>query len=803
MILNRMELENIRSYKKAEVEFAPGIILFQGDIGSGKSSLLLALEFALFGGTQQHFYDKILRHGEDSAWVSLDFTVDDVEYTAYRSIRRTSAGIQPHECHLDVGDSRMELSWREMRERIDALLKLREGSGFKVETFHMGIYIPQEKMNEILSINDDQRLTSIRRVFNLEDYKRAVDNISILSRELKTEITRLETKAEVLEDSRAELERSKKEEIEKRSELEDSEVELKNITKELDVLGERLRELSELNEERLFLENEKKNLDSRLIRLNRELEMAVTRMEELEQDESRLEGLKEKNHEYERLKSRAEEVKGEVRRREGMERKKDALVTRLEVERERLEELKARRERKDVLEEEIRRKEGIRQEIEGLRAEREGLEKKRTELLGEIRSLEKGISSLLQEKKEIRELEDEAECPKCKQPISGEHVSVIMGDIDNRVKESKDQVDKLSSEANEIRDVLKEIQHRIDRLTGEERDLYSKEKELEQMRGMEEEIREMEKNHSGRIKEIEALEKELESFEHTSDDLDEMGSLMDELVRYRDEYIALVEKLKKRGELESTMEKAEESMADTRKTLDEVVKKQCEIQEKFSETVYQETREKHQAAIGMESKLKERIHNMRSSLENIGRNIEALEERLREMEDHRTKARRFKVLKSWIEGPFKESIRTMEEHRMMQINRQFEHYFRSWFNEILDDPEKYAYLDDKLAPIISTANHVTRVEDLSGGERTSVALAYRLAFNTMIKELQGLESNLLILDEPTMGFSREQLTRLKDVLDKTNADQIIIVSHENEITNLAELEYSVQKVDGSSTVQRV
>ena len=60
----------------------------------------------------------------------------------------------------------------------------------------------------------------------------------------------------------------------------------------------------------------------------------------------------------------------------------------------------------------------------------------------------------------------------------------------------------------------------------------------------------------------------------------------------------------------------------------------------------------------------------------------------------------------------------------------------------------------------------------------------------------------MVLDEPTTGFSREQLTRLKDVINKVSADQVIIVSHENEIVNLADVVFRVEKRDGISTVKK-
>ena len=49
MILRKVRLKNIRSYKEATIELSEGTTLLAGDIGAGKSTILLAAEFALFG----------------------------------------------------------------------------------------------------------------------------------------------------------------------------------------------------------------------------------------------------------------------------------------------------------------------------------------------------------------------------------------------------------------------------------------------------------------------------------------------------------------------------------------------------------------------------------------------------------------------------------------------------------------------------------------------------------------------------------------------------------------------------------
>src|ERR1041384_8183085 len=88
MIIKRIEMTNIRSYKeKTIIEFPKGRILFQGDIGSGKSTILSAIEFALFG-LGDIDANHLLRVGAAKGSVFLEFESDKQIYKVYRSLTR-------------------------------------------------------------------------------------------------------------------------------------------------------------------------------------------------------------------------------------------------------------------------------------------------------------------------------------------------------------------------------------------------------------------------------------------------------------------------------------------------------------------------------------------------------------------------------------------------------------------------------------------------------------------------------------------------------------------------------------------
>ena len=92
MLLNSLIIDNIRSYEHEEVEFPRGISLFEGDIGSGKSTVLMAIEFALFGlGSQKA--ESLLAKKSESGTVILDFSVDDEKYEIKRTLLRKNSGV--------------------------------------------------------------------------------------------------------------------------------------------------------------------------------------------------------------------------------------------------------------------------------------------------------------------------------------------------------------------------------------------------------------------------------------------------------------------------------------------------------------------------------------------------------------------------------------------------------------------------------------------------------------------------------------------------------------------------------------
>src|SRR5579875_290708 len=191
MLIEKISLKNIRSYNgenPTEVEIPSGTVLFEGDIGSGKSTILYAIEFALFGlGDMPGNY--ILSEGADEGFVTLWFSAEGKKYEVHRGLKRRKNGVSQDDCYI-VEEGRLErLSPSDLKARIIGILRFNEPLNPRAGSliFRYAVFTPQEQMKEIVLRNADERLQILRRIFGVEDYKVAMDNSDLLRRRLNEE----------------------------------------------------------------------------------------------------------------------------------------------------------------------------------------------------------------------------------------------------------------------------------------------------------------------------------------------------------------------------------------------------------------------------------------------------------------------------------------------------------------------------------------------------------------------------------------------------------------------------------------
>ena len=210
MKLVSLRLSNIRSYEEESVAFADGITLFEGDIGSGKSTILLAIEFALFGlGDTKSSH--LLRHDAKEGEVELVLEVGGSSVRLLRTLKRRRSRAQQERCVLEVDGEEEELAPADMKPRVLEVLGYDENPDPKAKSdiFRYSVYTPQEDMRTILDTRRtmrEQRKKTLRRALGILDYQQARESLNLVASEVRSRADKLEGETRRADDVRRLLE---------------------------------------------------------------------------------------------------------------------------------------------------------------------------------------------------------------------------------------------------------------------------------------------------------------------------------------------------------------------------------------------------------------------------------------------------------------------------------------------------------------------------------------------------------------------------------------------------------------------
>jgi DNA repair exonuclease SbcCD ATPase subunit len=297
--------------------------------------------------------------------------------------------------------------------------------------------------------------------------------------------------------------------------------------------------------------------------------------------------------------------------------------------------------------------------------------------------------------------------------------------------------------------------------------------------------------------------------DNTEKGLDEVGALLNALEAYgrsQDKFALLQEPADMiRQKIERTEEKkrtAEQEIVTLGESLGQA-RAEVEQMKQIAVDLANLEGKRREAAnavstIGKEiSSLEATVEQQKKTVDSLGREIEVKEQALK-------KARFLTENKIWFEDYLIKALEAIERHVMIAFQQEFNQFFQQWFELLVEDPTKSARIDEDFSIIVEQDGYEQNVNYLSGGEKTSVALAYRLALNMIVSKVAtSMESNLLILDEPTDGFSKEQLSKVQDILTELECPQVIIVSHERELESFADQIFRVSKEHGISTIAEI
>ena len=821
MILRNLKLQNIRSYISESIDFPEGTVLLSGDIGAGKSSVLLGIEFALFGIMRGVLSgNSLLRHGSNLGSVELTFTLDEKRITVKRTLKRTSKEVVQDSGFLVIDGVKQDLTPMELKSKILELLGYPATLLTKSKDliYRYTVYTPQEEMKAILSDQGEMRLHTLRRLFQVDRYRTIRDNSKMMlqhvrsrASSLKGAIADLDEMKERAKHLTMEIDSMKKEKGQIAPKLEEAQKELSAKKSSLDALEVQRKEHEALRGEDARLEVQLTALKERSERCSTDAEVIFREGEELRKKLEALPAQQEGAVPVQELQSRVETLQTRLRevtatRRELEQQFKSLLGSIVEVKAEIVDgkELAA----------ELRKKQADLAELqvmvagaEELAARRTGIESSREEVQ---RSLNMNEHVLTEAEGVVEKLSELEQCPLCLQKVPHEHRESIVTEQQFKARSARQSLLKVKGQfvvlneklaALEIEErSMQQAKEQAARRGAELKELEGKLSRVEESKGRLAKLKEERSAVDEKLKTL-APEQDLENELEGAQAVLEAGRVSERVEQERQTFAARIEKrdtrLQKLTEEREGLAKQRTSLENEQKTLKESIKRFKSLENEYEKckAALEALRVKEQTLLTQHTEVSTRL----GSLENeMGR----LREDISRKKLKKKKLNHLRRIRDWTEKEFIPLMHLVERQVMHRLRQEFAGLFQQYFAILLEGEEITVRLDEEFAPVIEQNGYEMPIGDLSGGEKTSVALAYRLAITSVVNSaVTSIRTrDLIILDEPTDGFSSDQLDKLRMVLDELAIKQVIIVSHESKIESFVEHVIAVNKHEHVSSV---
>lgn len=821
MRIKSLKLQNIRSYVEETISFCEGSQLLAGDIGAGKSTVLLAIEYALFGTKRGELeMTSLLRNGSHAGKIELTFDLHGKDVVVSRTLKRTAQSVKQEAGYLVLNNSRIDATPVELRARIIELLGYpKEAQAVAKDLiYRYTVFTPQEHMRQIIYDDKEVRLNTLRKVFNIDKYKKIKENAQFIAKELRSQKRALEETitdipARQIEKQKVAQEKEKKEQerVAQEDVVKRQQTQMKAIENELAQLELLSLAYRKKKEQHTILSMHLKTKQALFAQTKQKETLLVQNIEQLRLSQP-LVGVRPTEKTISALEQEKEITGKEI----GDIEQQYALLLQQEknwiIQVEHLvQEIKS-------IKEAIAHKEPYGQQLLTLDTEiagKDAAEKILATLEQENIVLNKEEASLVVAQKNAEQILARIPalqtCTLCLQDVAHEHKErisdaqkIILNDAMTELLVLQQKKQRIQMRIEEQKKILHSIilaekkkavlQTMLQEILLKEKAVLEKQNVLlsfeEQKKQSEERKSTLDRFPLNEKKEeVIKMRKVLEdlrfwekSVEYQKNHLQKIAEKEEQLVAVTKECAELENEL---GQLKKELEQYEDISAQSTKHEQHVLAKKQE---------YEKNREQEKQEEMKRIALEKELFYVQEQLVH-------LDAVLQQKYTTQEKARKMHLYQQWLEDFFVPLVSTMEKQVLLQVHASFNAVFTQWFSMLIGEGLT-ARLDEDFTPIIEQNGYDTDVLDLSGGEKTAVALAYRLALNKVINDFISTihTKDLLILDEPTDGFSSEQLDKMRDVLEELQIAQLIVVSHEAKIESFVD---KIVRIEKQGHVSRV
>jgi len=772
-MITSIELVDFLSHSDTKLKFEDGVTIFVGDNGAGKSSVIDAITFSLFGQHARKSNKGLIRRGANQGYAKIEFSIKDKQYETVRKIDtkgRLSAIFSE-----TTNNNRVEIAAGERKQFGESMTEQVEKTiGLNFEKLKIASIVQQGELNAIINAKPKEFKELLNAIIGIDKLDIASESMKKVTKEfrekIRTDLGYDDTHIDILT---KDFEKNQYEIKEVEPEKNQLELQKKETHKELEELLKKEEIETPKRDKINQLELQKKEL----VRYVKETIQGI--QQEIQENERKIddckncfEELKLKTDFERKLEKVEEEDKEVIKKIQEITtqivslKEKEKLAEKLQLKDNKcpvcdsiVEKLNPFFQEEHIKEEIIK----LKQDVDLKEKERIMYSQERDRFAGELQKIRDAEATLrahsIKTKEELVTIKNNTEIKKGKLSLANNENLEEISQIDDHTKLIFSNILKLELETKGfdegvIEGEIIKLKQDVD-LKEKERIMYSQERD----------------RFAGELQKIRDAE----------------ATLRAHSIKTKEELVTIKNNTEiKKGKLSlannENLEEISQIDDHTKLIFSNILKLELETKG-FDEGEFKNLKERIVEKRSSLSRIDQQMGGVLEKIEKAKKQSEVIEKSILELEKVKKYMSRLDKIQSSVfsrDGSVATSLRSWA---LNSISIKASDYL-----SILNTKIQRIALSEKARDVSISCHSKTEVlelESLSGGEKVSVALALRLGMASL---LGASNLNLMILDEPTTHLDTERKKSLVDVLSQLSRIeksqlpmQFLIITHDAEI----------------------
>jgi len=779
MIIQRITLQNYRRFARLQLEFPQHLIGIIGRNGTGKSTLVEAIGWALYGNRMARSDKGEIRsqfaEKSEPCEVELEFSYGGGEYRIVRRLKGKNATIEAA-IYRPGSDEPEAVTDRGVNDYVERLLKL------DYRSFVASVFAKQRELAALSSMPPEDRRKSIHRLIDLDQIDQARDKVRTDAREKEQFLDGLRRGLLDLDDLRASLGAVAEKEAplqalvgEHQHQVEDRQSLLRAAREEYEH-QQNVREQHRQSESRLQtgasrIRDQQKSLD----RIERDLK-------DIADAESAWQRLKPELDEFAIVKIDKERMDIGRERwhvRSGLEEKERQFIKSqegLEMQIRRLDARLAERASLDA-----RRIAVGRDLAENVLAQQQA-QGRLAQVKGRVQSVKNAGETGKAKLDKIKQLGPDGQCPTCTQKLAG-HFLQVVGQMEEELARLRSEYLDAAAEEKRLVEEISLLTRTIDANREEEKDLIAR------LSGLEESARFLQSAEADRAtlsRQIDEVRKEMERLglvEYEEGKHRAVEARYQSLLPLQQEAVRMQERASRRPAAEADRAQYSQTLIDLQRSQEEEKIHQQAIG--YRETDWLASKQKVDECNGAFLKATELLADARQQLAVLQQELSGLQ---RQVEEQQT--RRGEIEQRRIELVSLKALDTHFDHFRQNLTGRIRPLIAARASELLALTTSGRYplmdLDEDYQITLYDGAASFALNRFSGGEQDVANLCLRVAISQIVAERSGAGVNFIILDEIFGSQDDERKNLVLQALGQLTSQfrQIFIITHVESIRDL-------------------